>query len=773
MAAVRRVVISLLMLLVIAAIVSAVVGRARRSTDTKSSFGVRPAPEAVAPTPASTASTDKPTPVQTSEDLIATAFKAGRITYEQSLLARAYALYDDPRLSTEFRSPVIDWEAGTALFIEIDKKEAMLSNQALTDLAPFRARPNDPISIFNRPRAEVLKAQNRPATGWESRKVQGTNVRIWIKGTQAQLDRFGPMVASVWSVYAAFFPYPINDAGGTSSAINPDSAIDLYFMNGGDSDPRADICAGNGNDIRCILGSHGITWPTEPTGALSSSAYCLINMQHSDDEVLGTIAHELAHAAQMKYDYREHDMPGSKWLTEGSATWVEHRVLKRLRKIPTMVYSHLENQQAVGMFDNLHRSLDDRYHWYGTWLFFNYASMELGDGIVKTIWEKASSLSGTAAVDRVVPFKDHFPRFAVRNWNKDPVPDQYKTRDDTFPPDLKPLFADLIEDPPLKKELLAPVEPLPHLASAYFPFKFPSHIRRVTVENMYWDMDDAHLWAIRRIRQDWQQPEDWSKDQQHTFCRDLMEEDLSELVLIVSNSNPASALPPHPRPRVLSEPVGCPFIKGWAHATLRLKDSTNDATYDSGRVELRFKPRPTAPGEPADVVEYDLLPGGMTWNAYGRIGNCTICGAAGVTFDGPGNDTSRLAWGYMKVTGVGAANDHAFIVQAGTMSPITKTCPGPPRQVIKEPPAASKLLLITSAPNTNEGDSVVFKGKQTYDIGDPLASVSPGYLEALKMMPKMREALGTALKGRAIYTFEWELRPQNGAGTPPPDTRRR
>ena len=588
MAAARRVVISLLMLLVIAAIVWAVVGRARRSTDTKSSAGVRPAPEAGAPTPASTGSTDKPTAMQTSEDLIATALKAGRITYEQSLLARAYALYDDPRLPKEFRSPVIDWEAGTALFIEIDEKEAMLSNQALTGLAPFRARPNDPVSIFNRPRAEVVKAQNRPATGWESRKVQGTNLRIWIKGTQAQLDRFEPMVASVWSVYASFFRYPINDAGGASSAINPDTAVDLYFIHGGDIDPRADICAENGNDVRCILRSHGTTWSTEPKGLLSSSAYCLINMQHSDDEVLGTIAHELAHVSQMGYDYTEFDTPlVSKWLTEGSASWVEHQVLKALKKVPTTPYERLRNDQGIGLFQNLERSLDAPFHFYGTWLFFYYASMEFGDGVVTTIWQNAArpGRTGTAAVDDVVPFAKHLPRFAVRNWNTDPVPKQYKTADDTFQQNLKPDPTKLIKDPPRILELEPPEEPIPHLASAYFHFVFPPTVRSVTYQNMYDDLPDAHVWAMRRIRGDWQPPEDWGSTPQHHFCRDVEEEDLSELVIIISNSSADTALPRgHRRPRLLSEPVGCPFIKGWAHATLRVKDNTQDATYDSGRV---------------------------------------------------------------------------------------------------------------------------------------------------------------------------------------------
>ena len=40
----------------------------------------------------------EPAPIPTSEALIAAALNAGDLTYEESLLARAYALFDDSRL---------------------------------------------------------------------------------------------------------------------------------------------------------------------------------------------------------------------------------------------------------------------------------------------------------------------------------------------------------------------------------------------------------------------------------------------------------------------------------------------------------------------------------------------------------------------------------------------------------------------------------------------------------------------------------------------------
>jgi hypothetical protein len=194
----RRLSVSVLVVVALLGSAAIVFLRSRPATITTSTDS--PASSATVAT-----ATDQRALPQTSEELIAAALKAGEISYEQSLLARAYAMYDDPRLPKQFRSPVVDWEAGTALGIEIDDKETTLSNQILEQLAPFRARPNDPISIFNRPRDEVIKAQNRPATGWVDTLVPGTNVRIWIKGTESQLDRFVPKVVDVWGVLPIYF----------------------------------------------------------------------------------------------------------------------------------------------------------------------------------------------------------------------------------------------------------------------------------------------------------------------------------------------------------------------------------------------------------------------------------------------------------------------------------------------------------------------------------------------------------------------------------------
>jgi hypothetical protein len=199
----------------------------------------------------------------TSEALIATALRAGDLTYEQSLLERAYALYDDPRLAPAFRSPVANWEAGLPLFLEVARNETKLSAELLAALEPFRARPNDPNSIFNRPREDVVKAQAQPGNqgaGWVSELVPYTNLRVWIKGTRADLVTYVAMARAVWTKLPAFFPRPsIPDlAGDPDATINVDGAIDIYVMPPGTLDPR-------GLTQRPGPGVWGMAMPTKPT----------------------------------------------------------------------------------------------------------------------------------------------------------------------------------------------------------------------------------------------------------------------------------------------------------------------------------------------------------------------------------------------------------------------------------------------------------------------------------------------------------------------------
>ena len=741
----------------------------------------------------------------TSEELIAAALEASTINYETSLRERAFALYNDPRLDARFRSPVIDWEAGRALFAEIDEKAATLSKELLADLAPIRARPSDVISVFNRPRADKQSSQGprreslvrRVATrtpaqarcisvtkmdvSWKSYLVPGTNIRLWIQyGTEGELKNvFAPMVGKVWRAFPDYFTYPLPDNGNVCDESNPDSAVDMYLVIGSTLDPREKLCGLTTAPSGCTLSSlraSGATQSTESATPPKSSAYMMINIDTPDRTLLlDTIAHELAHAGQCAYD--AHD---DNWLMESTATWVAFKVFKALGNTPREEYRLLRTfygSDLVPVFPNLDKTLIVPQNRYGGWLFFYSASVDLGDNIVKAVWQAAvGPPRGIEVVDRVIPLDKHFPRYAVRSWNQDltPQPWPYKTDDKTFPPDLKP-------DPitPVKfltasiQTLNQPVDPL---AARYHRVTFAAGIRKVTFENFFSDIPYAHVWAVKKIGNDWKEPEDWSKEEQKIFCRDLADENLTELVIVVSNTHRQFPLPADPAPRIIGDSVGCEYIAGWAQASLRVKQGDNDVSYVSNRANLKFKPRASPLQTTSGATQYDLMPTAVTWTATGKEGDCEISGQ--ITIGIPSFENQPLdalvtqpAFGYMNVVGLDGGDFHSVKVSATNRNAFfKKTCPGDPPTVTKYYSGVAWVLLVLSEKNTYVGPTVEFKGTKTVDLAGPtgfLSMLPPGTVLPDIALQALRQQQPASNKSE-VYTWNWELHPLNFGTTSGP-----
>jgi hypothetical protein len=751
--------------------------------------------------------------------LIAEALAAGDISYEESLRARAYALFDDPRLEPAFRSPIANWEAMGALLDEISEKEPTLSRELVDDLLPFRVRPNHPRSIFNRPREEVLRTQSAPAPlPWLGRPVVGTNLRVWIQGSEQELEKYLRMAGRIWRAFPPYFAQPPDDVPGldvpieafNSRLVNPDSRVDIYLIDGGVADPRM-----GSNCVDCAIGASTGRWNGSAAGeareaANVSSGYVLVKKTRSDEAVIDTMAHELAHVSQLA------DGRDDAWLMESIATWVGYKVMIALGNSRIYEYRLLdpslppepgqtERFPAPPLFEHLHWSLLETGNAYAPFLFFAYASQALGDDIVKRVWERASvqGVRGIGAVNAVIPLADHFPRFAVRNWNQDYLPVKYRDDDDTFPSTLKPGPGSLREMPS-ELGLFELGEPVRALSARYYRFTWPdTKVRKVTVQNLYHNLPNAHVWAIKKIGTDWSDPEDWSRDPVRELCRDSPRENVTELVLIVSDSHPEDRIPAaHPKPRVLVEDVGCEFIEGTAQSTLRLRDDRQDVTYVSSTARLRFKPR-TVQDQPGNV-QYDLMPTSVTWTVSGTQDDCTISGQTIATIpaflDQP-LDPTRPAYGYLNVVGVGGGDFHSLKVSAiNPAATYTKTCPGDPPVVTQEPFRAGWLLQVLTQMNTHTGSAVTFSGTQTFDpdrfqdnlpqvardflagnaplvptpqrggsapAAPPLSNLPPGIdpAEIEAAMARARQALQEAdlQAGRVVYTFKWDLKPMTGA----------
>ena len=58
-------------------------------------------------------------------------------------------------------------------------------------------------------------------------------------------------------------------------------------------------------------------------------------------------------------------------------------------------------------------------------------------------------------------------------------------------------------------------EPVVNLSARYYRFRWSGpRVKKVTFQNFYKDVPNAHVWAIKQIGADWKEPEDWSRLEQ-------------------------------------------------------------------------------------------------------------------------------------------------------------------------------------------------------------------------------------------------------------------
>jgi hypothetical protein len=474
----------------------------------------------------------------TSEALISAALSDGDITYEESLLYRAYALYDHPDLPDEFRGPIVDMHAAMALFGEVDQNAATLSQTLLGQLAPFRARPADPASIFNNSPPASAAAAELPT--WVSKPAAGGLALVWVKQgpeSDAQLTKYANETTRVWGQLPGLIRYGLQDTAGNPD-VNPDNAIDLYFVDVGAIDQRRAGCLLNPADPKCVFRGRqgGYTDRVNPKTSTAAAGYVVIDAAVSGDRLTSNIAHELFHTGQFSYDAYD-----SEWLMDATAAWGEFRVMQKLNASRQDNYDYLP-KFFKELDKTLTRNPEGDLNRYASWLYFYFASMQKGDGIVTQIWEAAAAEGeqGERAVDQVFPFDPNFDDFTVRNWNeKPPLTTAYKDKDATFPQrvegkDLKPSAYQIFFAGPDESKFEDTLEPL---SAHYYRHTFGAPVHSVIFHNKLNGKPQAHLWGIAKVDGEWQAPEDWTDIEEKIWCMDVPGQHLDELIVIFSNSD--------------------------------------------------------------------------------------------------------------------------------------------------------------------------------------------------------------------------------------------
>ena len=91
-----------------------------------------------------------------------------------------------------------------------------------------------------------------------------------------------------------------------------------------------------------------------------------------------TVAHELFHASQFAYDYKE-----DRWLAEGTAAWIEDEVFDGVN----LNRGYLKHSPLTNPLESL--DYGNRGHEYGSWIFLRYLSERYGKDIIRQIWRYA------------------------------------------------------------------------------------------------------------------------------------------------------------------------------------------------------------------------------------------------------------------------------------------------------------------------------------------------------------------------------------------------
>ena len=425
-------------------------------------------PPTTAP-PGGTLPTDPPAASEEilSQELIAKALAQSEITYAQSLLYRAYALFWDPRLPERFDG--IGSSGEDDFFTEARLRFGELDADTQAKLAPFLERPAA-ADGYGCPLTD-----NGVSVSWIDSGSASTHFKVWACATNGAAEDIDTVVAHLDALYpgmtdpAAMGP-PVPDTGGG------DPRIDVYLL---DVVPTRER---NGTQ-RPIDGLTiaGVSADAPFVGDTASSYLMLGRPRVGDQRHLRrTLAHEFFHSLEYAHNYAiTTTKPGlTPWFFEAAAAWAEWQF------VPAAAASVHSEYFTSGFRTAPDLPLEiptragpgtEQAHtrWAYLWPFFMQQEAGGDPAAVFATWDAVEGAATWndfhAAVDTQQPFETSFRDFTVRNLNLDFGPafePLYNGLDPDFPVNAAPtLHADDVISQP--GTMVQPIDGLHSLSTQY------------------------------------------------------------------------------------------------------------------------------------------------------------------------------------------------------------------------------------------------------------------------------------------------------------------
>lgn len=520
-----------------------------------------------------------------SNDLIDAALQNGKIDAETALTYKVYAQFSDARLPAEFKGAA-NLSTDSHILDEVKAKYDTLSPQTQAILLPFLMPP-----VYQGawgPPAEgastTVKMLTLPCTKiqtdkWDSTTAMHSPVRFWWQkdhpeDAEAANRLMTAMDDEIWPKLTTLMgrtPLPDSDM----QCNGGDANFDVYIT------PQ-------------IARSYAASY--FPPGCRETPAYIVLNPGVSD----GILAHEFMHAIQWSYNTSADCMyPGEyAWLAEATATWSQNYVYPDTNEEHDYVpwfYQNKGNSVPPSL------TLRNDQHEYGAYLFFFYLTNHFGDpGIVKTAWDNTTSMKSVQAVDKAIPggLDSIWGDFALYNLVEPPI-DDYQIWDQL---NIKPGSVSLTMDRADPNKIYSFAPQYNRLSLDYSWFTFTDDDRFIIFYNgLTYDITDQPMNAYigtlpindgtriykfdQRNKNDingikvqayfklagdanWQL-EDWTDKPYVAFCRDAQAERISDLVIVISNSNQDSDISYAGtyEPRLQTSNIGCWRYRGTASLT--------------------------------------------------------------------------------------------------------------------------------------------------------------------------------------------------------------
>jgi hypothetical protein len=455
----------------------------------------------------------------TSDELINAAVDAGTLDQEMGLLYRVFAAFGDGRLPAAYRGarPATISYA----FDDAARVFARLKPETQAALRDFAVPPSAEGS-WEEQQGVAARAAVDP-NRWATTCQTSPNIKVWYhpyyEGDAQKAREICEVVdATIWPKLVGLMgraPLPDDTLPHTGG----DARFDIYLV-----DASSAVAAQNNK-------------------SQATPAHMLVNRHgHTRSQ----LAQLLMQAILMGYNANPNEYV---WLRRATQVWAadyvfstdnaEHSAAPAYLNATATPLNNLSTSD--GLFVPI--SVDGPEFADGAYLWPFFLARHVSDPqIVRTLWDRSGEADSLAMTNDVLPggFKQQWPNFAELNWNREPV-DLYKG--DVLRVGATPALSTEVRldgAPAMHFDMPAKV---PYLAAEYYHFTFPDDsVRSVLFSNSLSHLygDDTKFAEVQLI---YRTADDaWSLvtlgDQQYApFCRDLAAEHITELTVIVSNSD--------------------------------------------------------------------------------------------------------------------------------------------------------------------------------------------------------------------------------------------